>query len=111
MRVLLLAALAALAAVKPEVKAVEGEIVDLTCYVAHEGKGKKHAKCGKECALRGNPVGLLSESQLYVLVEDHAKPEVFAKLREKVGEQARVEGPVYRRGGVTALAVSSAGPK
>ena len=108
MRLLLIVALAALAAAKPEVKAVEGEVVDLTCYIAHDAKGPKHAKCGKECALRGNPIGLLADAQLYVLVENHGKPEVFGKLREKVGERVRVEGAVHRKAGIQALTATSA---
>lgn len=38
---------------------VQGELVDMSCYMAHEGKGPKHADCAKTCVLGGAPLGLL----------------------------------------------------
>src|SRR5262249_47185595 len=53
-------------------KAIQGEVLDLACYIAHGASGAGHADCAKECAKGGQPMGLLSaDGTVYVLLADH----------------------------------------
>lgn len=87
-----------------------GEIVDMACYSAHEGKGAKHAACAKECVLGGAPIGLLTEDgKVYLLLENHSKPKLkkpYKEARGKVTETVTIMGDRYDRGGVPAIVVN-----
>lgn len=89
---------------------LKGEIVDMACYSAHDGKGAKHAACAKECALGGAPIGLLTEDgKVYLLLENHGKPKLkkpYKEAREKVSETVTIMGERYDRGGVPAIVVN-----
>ena len=92
--------------------AVKGELVDMACFMAHEGKGKKHAECGKMCVVKnGAPLGLVTpDGKVYLLVEDHSAPKArkpFAQAKEMVAETVTVKGDAYERGGVQAIVVES----
>ena len=91
--------------------AVRGELVDMACYMAHEGKGKKHADCAKMCMLNGAPLGILThDGAVYLLVEDHSSvksKKPYAKARELVAETVTIHGDAYQRGGTQAIVVES----
>ena len=91
-----------------EKKTLAGELLDMNCYMAHEGKGEKHKQCAATCIDGGAPMGLLtSDGKVYLLVADHALKDTYDSLKEKAGEQVKVSGEVYHRGGVQALLVKS----
>lgn len=89
----------------------KGELVDMACYMAHEGKGKKHAKCAEMCVLGGSPLGILGpEGALYLLVEDHSSTKAkkpYAQAKKLVAETVTLSGLAYERGGVRAIVVAS----
>lgn len=86
--------------------AMTGEVVDLACYMAHEGKGKKHAKCAKDCLLGGAPAGLLlQDGTVLLLVEDHAKKAPYRQALELAAETVKVTGRRIVRGGLAAVVV------
>lgn len=88
---------------------VAGEIVDLACYLNHEGKGEKHKKCAQTCLLEGAPMGLLSsDGSVLLLVEDHSKKKVYDSVKRKGGEKMRVAGRLVSKGGIKAMVVDSA---
>lgn len=88
-----------------------GELIDMACFMAHEGRGKKHAKCAQQCVLGGAPVGLLTgDGKVYLLVEDHSTPKAkkpYAQAKELVAETVTIMGHAYERGGVQAIVVES----
>lgn len=85
-----------------------GEVVDMACYMGHEGKGKKHADCAKMCAVGGVPIGLLVDGKtLYLLVEDHDDKKPYDEAKKKAGETATVKGKLVKRGGLSALIVQA----
>lgn len=89
---------------------VKGELIDMSCYMAHEGKGKKHAPCAKMCVLKdGAALGILAEDgAVYLLVDDHSsakKRKPYLQAKELVAEAATITGTVYERGGVRAIVV------
>lgn len=90
---------------------VKGELLDMACYMAHEGKGKKHAECAKMCVTGGAPLGILTaDGKVYLLVEDHSSPKAkkpFAQAKEMVAQTVTVTGDAYERGGVQAIVVES----
>jgi len=95
-------------AATPEMKTIQGEVLDMMCYMAHEGKGPKHKKCAETCISEGAPMGLLtSDGSVYLLVGDHAAPDAYASLKTKAAEQVKVSGDVMHRGGVQAVVVKS----
>ena len=87
---------------------IQGELVDLACYVAHEGKGPKHKSCAQTCIKDGAPMGvLMSDQKLVLLVEDHDAKSPYLALKEKAADQVKVTGTFFERGGLPALVVKS----
>ena len=52
---------AATAAAQEDVT-VQGEVVDMACYMAKGSKGAAHMACAQMCAKKGVPIGVLTES-------------------------------------------------
>jgi hypothetical protein len=90
---------------------VHGEVVDVSCYLAHGDKGmsESHQGCAEACAKAGGPLGILTkDKKLYisVLPDDHsAGPN--AKLMAHVGQQVEATGIIRAKGGVNGIMVSS----
>ncbi len=90
---------------------VKGELVDLACYMPHQGRGKKHAECARMCIKNGAPLGLLAaDGKTYLLIEDHSSAKArkpYLRARELVAETVTIHGDMYERGGLPAIAVES----
>ncbi|MDP3543930.1 MAG: hypothetical protein Q8T11_15790 [Elusimicrobiota bacterium] len=94
---------------KGKSETISGEILDMGCYMAHEGKGKKHAKCAAACVAGGAPIGLLTkEGKVYLVVGDHENEKPYLEAKALAGANAKISGMVYTRGGLTAVIVKSA---
>ncbi|SRR5258708_7389450 len=88
---------------------VQGEVVDLACYMGHEAKGAKHKDCGDMCLKGGMPMGLLTDKgAVYLLLEDHTNKEAYQSLKAKAAENVRVMGDLHKRGGIQAITVEKA---
>jgi len=55
-------------------KTVVGEIVDFCCYLQVGKHGDKHRDCAQKCFRNGQPIGLLTEDGLYMLMEEEPDP-------------------------------------
>ena len=89
---------------------VTGEVVDLTCYLAHpqSGQGAGHKKCAEVCLKKGLPAGLLTaDKQLYLLIEDHENAKAYAAVREKAAEKVTVEGEKVTQNGMQGIVVEA----
>ena len=89
---------------------VTGEVVDLTCYLAHpqSGQGAGHKKCADVCLKKGLPAGLLTaDKQLYLLLEDHDNAKPYAAVREKAAEKVTVEGEKVTQNGMQGIVVEA----
>ena len=89
---------------------VTGEVVDLTCYLAHpqSGQGAGHKKCAEVCLKKGLPAGLLTaDKQLYLLLEDHDNAKPYAAVREKAAEKVTVEGQKVTQNGMQGIVVET----
>ncbi len=89
-----------------ETKTVSGEVLDMACYMAKGAHGEKHKGCAAACIKDGAPMGLLtSDGKIYLLVENHNKKEVYAKIKEHAGEKVTVTGTASVKGGLQGLVV------
>lgn len=94
---------------KGKAETISGEILDMDCFMAHEGKGKKHAKCAAACVAGGAPIGLLTkEGKVYLVVGDHEAKAPYLEARSMAGANAKITGMVYTRGGLTGIVVKKA---
>ena len=83
-------------------KEVTGEVVDMMCYVDHNGVGEKHGQsCGAKCIKSGGPVGILSEGKAYLVVGEH-KP-INDQLAEYCGKTITLKGKLAERGGIAMI--------
>jgi len=91
-------------------ESVTGEVIDLSCYLAHPatGQGRGHRKCAETCAKKGLPMGILGKDEkVYVLLEDHESPDGYHAALEKASEEVTVEGKLVTQGGMTGIVVES----
>jgi len=87
---------------------VQGEIVDMACYVAHEAKGPDHQECAVRCVKGGQPMGLLADDgTLYLLYASHADGAAFEAAKELAGLQVELTGKESSQNGVHGLEVAS----
>ena len=76
-----------------------GEVVDLTCYLSHNGQGTKHATCALDCIKKGNPVAILSNGVLYAIISsDHESPNT--KVAPFAGKQVIASGEQSEKNGL-----------
>lgn len=88
---------------------VQGEIVDLACYMSKGSKGAQHKACAQMCAKKGVPIGVLNDAgQVFLLVDDHDDPEPYEAAKKLAGERAEVAGKQFVKGGMTTIVVSAA---
>ena len=88
---------------------LKGEVVDVSCYLAHgeKGMGEGHKSCAEACAKAGSPLGILSNGKLYVSVmpDDHsAGPN--AKLMDHIGHQVEATGMIRSHAGVNGFMIT-----
>jgi hypothetical protein len=89
---------------------VTGEVVDVSCYLAHGdgGKGESHMSCGQACAKNGGPLGILTkDGKLYVSVlpDDH-KTGPNAILMDHVAHTVMATGVVRSKGGTNGIMIT-----
>jgi hypothetical protein len=88
---------------------ISGELLDMSCYMMHEGKGKKHAKCAGACVTGGAPLGLLTkDGKVLLVVGNHEDQKPYVEAKALAGANAKITGTVFTRGGLTAIVVSKA---
>lgn len=85
---------------KGKTKELQGHLVELSCYLKHDGIGEKHRDCAKECAEKGLPLGVLTkDGTLYqIMGEGHEDlREVNKKLLDYVEQDVQVVGKVFEK--------------
>ena len=87
---------------------IRGEILDLACYIAHDGQGEEHAKCAQSCVKGGQPMGLLaSDGTVYLLFASHGDGSAFEEAKSHAGKQVELQGKPADRSGMKAIEVGS----
>jgi hypothetical protein len=83
---------------------VKGEVLDMTCYIAHNLSGPQHAECARECIRKGLPVGIKGEDgKIYLLVGQ--KQAVNAELADYAAKTVTIRGKKTMRDGFALLQV------
>jgi hypothetical protein len=96
----------------PKEVTLEGEILDLYCFMKHpeDGQGADHIKCATSCIGKGLPIGFLSGGTVYVILggKDHASAKDL--VAGYVGVQSRLTGLLIEHDGVKSIEVASIAP-
>ena len=89
---------------------ITGEVVEVSCYLAHgdNGKGDDHKGCAEACAKAGSPLGILTEKgKLYVsLLPDDHKNGPNAILMDHVSHKVNATGIVRSKNGVQGIMIT-----
>jgi len=86
-----------------------GEVVDITCYASHAGKGEKHAACAQKCMQSGLPAGIVADGKLYtVIMADHSSPNT--KLAAWAGKTVTATGTKIERDGAQIFEIDTVTP-
>ncbi|HUI27306.1 MAG TPA: hypothetical protein VL403_14585 [Candidatus Kryptonia bacterium] len=88
---------------------VQGEILDMACYMAKGSMGPSHKACAQMCAKQGVPIGILTDAgEVYLLIEDHDNNAPYEALKKLAGARAEVAGKKFVKQGVASIQVSGA---
>lgn len=97
---------------KGQILTIEGEVLDISCYLQVGKHGEKHRDCGQKCLRNGQPIGLLTKNgDVYLLMEEEHdfRRDSMTNLREAcIEHMARImecTGTYSEVGGMKALYV------
>jgi hypothetical protein len=85
---------------------IEGELVDLTCYLDHGARGEHHKSCATSCALKGLPIGLLGKDDTITLVVGAHERPMNSELADRMGTMVQLTGKIVSRNGMRMIEVS-----
>ncbi len=89
---------------------VQGEVIDMACYMTKGEHGAGHADCAEMCIKDGVPVGILDGSgHVYLCMTATQKP-ANSLLVQYAAKQVKITGTVYSKGGMDLLAVDKVEP-
>lgn len=89
---------------------VQGEVIDMACYMTKGQHGADHADCGEMCINNGLPVGILDkDGHVYLCMTATQKP-ANSLLAQYTAKQVKVTGTLYSKGGMDLLAVDKVEP-
>lgn len=110
-RLLMAIAFAGLSSASAQEKAtVQGEIVDLTCYMVAEGGGSEYESCAQLGSRRkAISIGVVTDrGELLLLVNQSADWGPYEAAQRLTGAHAELTGRTVRKSGVSTLIVESA---
>jgi hypothetical protein len=88
---------------------VQGEVIDMACYMAKGSKGPSHKACAQLCAKKGVPIGVLTDGgEVYLLLDDHNNSDPYDAAKKLAGERAEIHGTKFSKQGVASIVVNSA---
>ena len=75
-------------------KTLRGEIVEVSCFSkgVAESTGAAHVACAKECAKKGQALGILTDGDGLIKITGDYAANNYAKLLDYVGKQVEVRG-------------------
>ena len=87
---------------------VRGEVLDMACFVAHNGQGPSHIACAQKCLKDGQPMGLLAkDGAVYLLFADHSDATAYNKTKEFAGKNVEIQGELATKGAFKGITVGS----
>jgi len=95
----------------PKAVTIQGEVVDMGCYLDHAAMGPKHKECAAMCISGGMPMGLLTpDGKLYLLTMSHEDAAPFNACKKLAAEMVSITGPVSERNGMKSIEVTAVKP-
>ena len=71
---------------------IEGELIDMTCFIARGARGAEHMGCAKACAGRGQPAAILDkEGTFYTILAQ------IPRYKEYMAQTVRLTGTVTQQ--------------
>ncbi|MBZ5640850.1 MAG: hypothetical protein LAO51_19100 [Acidobacteriia bacterium] len=90
---------------------VQGEILDMACFVSHNAQGASHAGCAVKCLKGGQPMGLrATDGTVYLLFADHGDASAYDKAKELGGKNVEVKGQLASNGAFKGITVEDVKP-
>lgn len=87
---------------------VQGEVLDMSCYIAHGAKGDDHAGCAKKCVKGGQPMGLLAtDGAVYLLYAGHDDASAYEATKDFAGMKVEITGKGATKDGIKGIEVRS----
>jgi hypothetical protein len=87
---------------------VQGEIIDMACYMSKGSRGAAHKACAQLCAKKGVPIGVLTDAgEVYLLLDDHNNPDPYDAAKKLAGERAEISGKKFVKQGVASIVVGN----
>ena len=87
---------------------VQGEVLDMACYVAHGAAGEDHAGCAKKCVKGGQPMGLLApDGTVYLLYAGHDDSSAYEATKDFAGKQVEISGKAASKAGIKGIEVQN----
>jgi hypothetical protein len=91
---------------------VQGEIIDMACYMSKGSKGAAHKACAQMCAKKGVPIGVLTDAgEVYLLLDDHNNSDPYDQAKKLAGERAEINGKKFVKQGVASIVVGGVKPQ
>jgi hypothetical protein len=84
---------------------VTGEVLDMTCYIAHNLSGPDHAKCARDCIRSGSPVGIKTQDGRVYLLTRGPGQSINAELVDYAAKIVTIKGRQSLRDGFAQLQV------
>jgi len=96
------------AALAQEDVTVQGEIIDMACYMAKGSRGAAHKACAQLCAKKGVPIGVLTDAgEVYLLLDDHNNSDPYEATKKLAGQRVEVSGKKFNKQGVASIVVGA----
>jgi len=92
----------------PAETSLQGEVVDLHCYLTRGARGSQHAGCANACIGRGVTPGFVAEDGRVFLLLAERPLSAKDMLAGLAGEPVRVRGTIVERDGVRGLQLKAA---
>lgn len=89
---------------------IQGEVIDMACYMTKGQHGAAHADCAQMCINNGLPVGLLEKNGHVLLCMTANHKPANSLLVQYAAKEVKVTGTVYKKGGMDMLAVDKVEP-
>jgi hypothetical protein len=84
---------------------VTGEVLDMTCYIAHNLSGPDHAKCARDCIRSGLPAGIKAQDGKVYLLTGEAGHSINAEVADYAAKTVTIKGKQTVRDGFAQLQV------
>ena len=89
---------------------LDGEILDIACYLDNDLHGPEHRSCAAACLKDGQPIGFLDDQgRVFLLIEDHMEKDAYRALKNLASQRVRIQGDEIHRGGVQSIIVLGVG--